>query len=55
MRIAANIKTASELDEKRKQGDEVISMLVKDPKVQEIIVNRILSDSEFRNKMKHLP
>jgi integrase/ribosomal protein L40E len=49
-----DIQTAIELDEKRKQGDEVISMLVKDPSVQEIIVNRILSDSEFREKMKHI-
>lgn len=49
-----DIKTALELDEKRRTGDEVISMLVKDPSVQEIIVNRILSDSEFREKMKQI-
>jgi len=49
-----DIETALELDEKRRTGDEVVSMLVKDPQVQEIIVNRILSDSEFRAKMKHI-
>jgi len=48
------IKTAIELDEKRKSGDEVISMLVKDPKVQEIIVGRILSDTEFRERIKQI-
>jgi integrase len=47
-----DIQTAVELDEKRKSGDEVISMLVKDPKVQEIIVRRIIADPEFREKMK---
>jgi site-specific recombinase XerD len=49
-----DVKTAVELDEKRKTGDDVISMLVKDPQVQEIIVNRILSDSGFREKMKQI-
>jgi hypothetical protein len=49
-----DIGTALELDEKRKAGDEVVSMLVKDPKVQKIIVNRILSDDEFKEKMKHI-
>jgi len=47
-----DIKTAIELDSKRKQADEVISMLVKDSQVQEIIMNRILSDPEFRDKIK---
>jgi integrase len=49
-----DIKIAVELDEKRKSGDDVISMLVKDPKVQEIIVNRILSDAEFKEKLKQI-
>jgi integrase len=49
-----DIQTAMELDEKRKTGDDVIAMLVKDPHVQEIIVTRILSDSEFREKMKQI-
>jgi site-specific recombinase XerD/ribosomal protein L40E len=49
-----DITTAMQLDEKRKTGDEVISMLVKDPMVQGIIVSKILSDAEFREKMKHI-
>jgi len=49
-----DIKIAIELDEKRKTGDEVVSTLVRDPQVQQIIVSRILSDSEFKEKMKHL-
>lgn len=50
-----DVRTAIELDEKRRTGDEVISMLVKDPKVQEIIINSILSDAEFKEKMKQIP
>jgi len=49
-----DIQTALTLDEKRKTGDEVISMLVKDPKVQEIIINRIISDADFTGKIKQL-
>jgi integrase/recombinase XerD len=49
-----DIQTAIELDEKRKTGDEVISMLVKDPKVQEIIVKKILEDLSFKEKLKQL-
>ena len=47
-------KTAMELDEKRKTGDEVISMLVKDPQVQQVIANRIFSDAELREKLKRM-
>lgn len=49
-----DIKTAMEVDEKRKTGDEVISMLVKDPQVQEIIVKKILEDPSFKEKLKKL-
>lgn len=49
-----DIKTALELDEKRKIGDEVISMLVKDPKVQAIIMTRIFEDPLFKEKLKQL-
>jgi integrase len=49
-----DIKTAIELDEKRRSGDEVISMLVKDPKVQEIIVSKILADAEFAERLKKI-
>jgi integrase/ribosomal protein L40E len=49
-----DIQTAVELDEKRKTGDEAISMLVKDPSVQEIIVKKILEDSLFKEKLKQL-
>jgi integrase/recombinase XerD len=49
-----DMQTAIELDEKRKTGDEVISMLVKDPKVQEIIVKKIFEDASFREKLKEL-
>lgn len=49
-----DIHTAIELDERRKTGDEVISMLVKDPEVQQIIVTRIFADAEFREKLKRM-
>jgi integrase len=49
-----DMKTALELDQKRKEGDEVISMLVKDPRVQKIIVEKILEDSSFKEKLKQL-
>jgi integrase/recombinase XerD len=49
-----DIKLAIELNEKRKVGDEVVSMLVKDPKVQEIIVTKIFENPSFREKMKQL-
>lgn len=48
------IRTAIELDQKRRNGDELVSMIVKDPRVQEIIVDRILSDAEFKEKMREL-
>jgi hypothetical protein len=35
-------------------GDEVISMLVKDPQVQETIVKKILEDWLFKEKLKQL-
>lgn len=49
-----NIQVALGLSEKRTAGDQVISMLVKDQQVQEIIVKKILEDAEFREKMKQL-
>ncbi len=49
-----DIQTAVALDEKRRTGDEVISMLVKDPQVQQIIANKILSDAEFTKKLKEM-
>jgi integrase/ribosomal protein L40E len=49
-----DVKTAIELDEKRKAGDEVVTMLVKDPEVQEIIVRKILEEPSFKEKMNQL-
>jgi integrase/recombinase XerD len=49
-----DIRTAIELDEKRRTGDEVISMLVKDPEIQRIIVGKLLSNPEFKEKMRQL-
>lgn len=49
-----DITTAIELDEKRKAGNEVISMLVKDSQVQQIIMSRLVSDSEFKEKMRSI-
>jgi len=49
-----DIQTALTLDQKRKTGDEVISMLVKDPEVQQIIVKRIFANAEFREKLKEM-
>lgn len=49
-----DIRTALELDEKRKTGDEVVSMLVKDPEVQEIIVKKIFEDLTLKEKLKQL-
>jgi len=42
-----DIQTTIELDEKRKTSDEVISLLVKDPQVQHMIVEKIFSDTQF--------
>ncbi len=39
---------------KKKVGDEMISTLVKDPEVQEIVMKKILQDSQFREKLKQM-
>jgi hypothetical protein len=49
-----DFKTAIELEEQRKAGDDAVSMLVKDPKVQEIIVKKMFEDPLFKEKLKQL-
>ncbi|MFQ6052278.1 MAG: hypothetical protein ACE5K4_11395 [Candidatus Hydrothermarchaeota archaeon] len=39
--IAMDIKTAIELDERRKNIDELMSILVRDPEVQKILIDKI--------------
>lgn len=46
--------TAFELEEKRKQGDEVIYLLAKDPEIQKIIVMKAVQEPNFREKLRKI-
>ncbi|MGB9659774.1 MAG: tyrosine-type recombinase/integrase [Nitrososphaerales archaeon] len=49
-----DLKTALEIDEKRRYGDEVISMLAKDPEIQAMIIRKAMNEQEFREKLRKI-
>jgi len=49
-----DVKTALEIDEKRKYGDEVISMLAKDSEIQAMIIRKAVNEQDFREKLRKM-
>jgi len=38
--------------EKRKQGDEVVTEIARDPEVQTIVIRKAMADSAFSEKLR---